>query len=260
MSATPKPIPAWQTISGLVPERELAMSDVERDSAIRTLLKTVCDAARAELNRPVPEGERTAFWEPIERVCFRLQIAKTKLSKYSKELTGMAAHEISDKIMAERLPELIEKWVAPMLADFPERMRKAASQFRPNKESFLIAWKRQAVEAIRAAREGRASVRWTDALKFASIPRLRRACQHAHSCSIEELEERIIHQLVQKMYEPLAAEIQASLANVPEWIQNSDRIFSTGITTEDWWATFGRWPADEKEAYEMCQQRPNKQA
>jgi len=96
--------PAWQEISGLAPEAEAKMTRQERRVAIRKLVRHVEKMARETLleHASDPEREeRTHLWDPIDMICVELGIVRRKLSAYSKELTGMAAHEIVDKIRAE---------------------------------------------------------------------------------------------------------------------------------------------------------------
>ena len=96
--------PAWQEISGLSPEAEAKMTRQERRVAIRKLVRHVEKMAREALlehaNDP-ERGERSYLWDPLQMICVELGIVRRKLSAYSKELTGMAAHEIVDKIRAE---------------------------------------------------------------------------------------------------------------------------------------------------------------
>lgn len=94
----------WQEISGLTPEVEAKMTRQERRIAIRKLVRHVEKMGReilAEHASDPEKNERSYLWDPLATICFELGIARRKLSSYSKELTGMAAHEIIDKIRAE---------------------------------------------------------------------------------------------------------------------------------------------------------------
>src|SRR5687768_1568239 len=105
--------PAWQKISGLNPETEQDLAPDQRDDCIRKLLVEVELLARIEFDRgdKVPKGERTLFWDPLARICALLSISRTKLSNYSRELTGMRAHELTDKIKAESLPDALAAYL-----------------------------------------------------------------------------------------------------------------------------------------------------
>src|SRR5438874_10480804 len=98
--------PAWQKISGIDPQSESEMSRAERNAALRKLIADVTARATVEFadedEGDIPESERTIFWDPLQRICMQLGISRTKLSAYSRELTGMRAHEISDRILAQR--------------------------------------------------------------------------------------------------------------------------------------------------------------
>jgi AraC-like DNA-binding protein len=80
------------------------MTRQERRVAIRKLVRHVEKMGReilAEHAGDPEKNERSYLWDPLATICFELGIARRKLSSYSKELTGMAAHEIIDKIRAE---------------------------------------------------------------------------------------------------------------------------------------------------------------
>jgi hypothetical protein len=101
-------VPPWQKISGLLPGAEEKMSRSERRAALRKLFKHYEQLAREALAEHAAESgaekeERTFLWDPLPALCFELRIARRKLSALTKELTGMAAHEVIDKIRAEKI-------------------------------------------------------------------------------------------------------------------------------------------------------------
>src|SRR4051812_30384502 len=105
-SKTENDRPLWQKISGIDPASEDKLDSNARDAAIRKLVLEVERRATVEFERAdsglIPAEERTVFWDPLARVCLQLGISRTKLSLYTRELTGMRAHEISDRILARR--------------------------------------------------------------------------------------------------------------------------------------------------------------
>src|SRR5689334_14480463 len=108
--------PLWQQISGIDPSKEKEMDAEARDAALRKLILDVERRAGDEIERAatgkIPQGERTIFWDPLTRICLQLGISRTKLSSYSRELTGMRAFEISDRILAKRvLRERLQSYV-----------------------------------------------------------------------------------------------------------------------------------------------------
>lgn len=109
-------IPLWQRISELINER--AMRPMLRRERIRKLLKVTDRLLRAEMKTPVAgetdspaqrasvealKAERTVFWDPLPEVCFYLEIAPTKLAQYAKQLTGLGAKDLVDRIRVENL-------------------------------------------------------------------------------------------------------------------------------------------------------------
>jgi hypothetical protein len=105
------PLPPWQAVSGLGDaESERNMSPKRRDAAIKTLLNVVIMLAEKELaaQSENPRPERTHLWDPLPQICFYLGIARAKLSRYAKELTGMAAHEVLDKVRARWVKEALK--------------------------------------------------------------------------------------------------------------------------------------------------------
>src|SRR2546428_6463237 len=58
-------------------------------------------AAPEPVAPPVVRGPHTFLWDPLLLICHYLDIARSGLSRLSKEYSGMAAHEIIDRIRAE---------------------------------------------------------------------------------------------------------------------------------------------------------------
>src|SRR5204862_8026766 len=101
---------------------------------------------------PLPGGEgkaggtpalrgRTYLWDPVRGVCRRLEISHSMLSHLSKEHSGMAAHEIADRIRARKLKRMfwgvLQKftqtiWWQAGLKDFNEEEWKACAQWTEN--------------------------------------------------------------------------------------------------------------------------------
>jgi hypothetical protein len=213
--AEPAELPLWQKLTGLTPDREQKMSADERDAAIRILVKDVDQRARVEFERgkAAPAGERTVFWEPLERICLQLQISRTKLSAYSRELTGMRAHEICDRIKAADLARAIQNYLIDTLAVESRRLHNTpAAQLRS--EEFRIKTVAYFRRYLKLQRQGEQRARWAVELGFPNANRLRRACILAHGMSIEELEHRILTTIVQKFCDDLAKLAPASKETV----------------------------------------------
>jgi hypothetical protein len=58
------------------------------------------DASEEEIEAEVCEA-RTFLWDPLRSVCFHFGIAQRKLSSYAKEVMGISAPELVDRVKAE---------------------------------------------------------------------------------------------------------------------------------------------------------------
>ncbi|HYF52463.1 MAG TPA: hypothetical protein VEJ63_23855 [Planctomycetota bacterium] len=248
------PIPMWQQLSGLTREAEPKMSDEQRDEAIRALLKKADELAAAEYSRAAPEGERSFIWNPIERICFRLGIARSKLSAYCRELTGLSAYEWADRYPAKALTERIREWAGSLLSNLLDRMKRSIGNMRSLKEDFKVTWRERALNIVRDARKGAAKICWASALKFANLARLRRACLMTHGVTIEELEERTVHQLVQKFFD----ELEEHMKGLPE-PPPPRYLFTTGVETEKFVRDFGFMPKSAEEVWKTLQARRDRE-
>jgi hypothetical protein len=197
--------PAWQKISGLNPATEQDLPADQRDAGIRKLVAEVDRIARAEFARgdSVPKGERTLFWDPLARICALLAISRTKLSAYSRELTGMRAHEITDRIKAESLPAQLSAWIERLLEpQFISLLRqqtklmRETSRLNPDVENFFRNF-------VKAQRSGLARASFAASLGYANPSRLNRACLLAHGMSLDELEAKLLDPIVQKFSDKL---------------------------------------------------------
>src|ERR1043165_1400889 len=110
----------WREISGITVENERKMSAKERRAGVRKLKAVVEQEIRLELKEaaeeqadrnvcPTVRSERTFLWEPIPAICHRLEIGPTVLSRLMKELTGMSATQMVDKIRAEGIREKLRE-------------------------------------------------------------------------------------------------------------------------------------------------------
>ncbi|HEY3321017.1 MAG TPA: hypothetical protein VGP72_11175, partial [Planctomycetota bacterium] len=117
-------VPVWQEISGLTVEAEGKMTRSERRYALRKLFrhyeKLVREALEEHEKDPEKE-ERTFLWDPVPMLCIELGISRRKLSALTRELTGMAAHEVVDRVRAEKvvtrmednIAEILNQWYTP---------------------------------------------------------------------------------------------------------------------------------------------------
>jgi hypothetical protein len=187
----------------LTPEREEKMSADERDAAIRKLLAEVERHSRVEFERgaKTPPGERTVFWDPLVRVCKSLGISRTKLSGYSRELTGLRAHEVTDRIKAGKLRETMHVWVAGVLNTVLAAMEKTLDRSRLSDKAYRQACLRQCLDAVKHARSGAARGTWSYELGYPSPSQVSRACLLAHGMAIADVESALVQRIVQKFFD-----------------------------------------------------------
>jgi hypothetical protein len=196
--------PLWQLISGIDPATEKDLTAEQRDTAIRKLIARTDEIIAAEHARSVPAGERTVFWDPIERVCAMLEISRTKLSRYCFELTGLRAHERSDRVKAARLPGDLQAAVELFVASYLETtVRPLLVTFRRAVPEEIAGWVWETASAVKAARSGPFAAGFAMDLGYANISRLKKACTAAHQVSLDEMELRIVTKLVQKFFDEM---------------------------------------------------------
>jgi len=197
--------PKWQQISGIDPQRESEMDADARDAAIRKLIKEVTERATVEFERAdagkIPDGERTIFWDPLQRICMQLGISRTKLSSYSRELTGLRAHEISDRILAQRklmdrLRARIEKILQPDL----EFMREPYITQPHFTAGIIRDDKAGRVHSMKSLRKFEKAASFAAEMGFANFSRLNRACLLAFGKSLDQIEAELVCTYVQKFF------------------------------------------------------------
>jgi hypothetical protein len=210
-SKTENDRPLWQKISGIDPASEDKLDSNARDAAIRKLVLEVERRATVEFERAdsglIPAEERTVFWDPLARVCLQLGISRTKLSLYTRELTGMRAHEISDRILARRtLKAKVTANVEALLLPELARMMKEVRPPKNAPEIYKVDTASRFVKWMRSLRAKERRVRFAATMGFANPSRLSRACLLGLGMSIDELEARAVCTLVQKFFEELDGE------------------------------------------------------
>ena len=119
--------PLWQNLTGLYPEIERTLQPNDRARRIGYLLRVAEKIVRHELKADEARGkqraesfaeERSYKWDPLRTVCFYLRISQYKLSGYSKELNGMSAPEIVDRIRAESVRSRMKRELKGFVAEF----------------------------------------------------------------------------------------------------------------------------------------------
>jgi AraC-like DNA-binding protein len=187
-------VPLWQQVSELFPETEEAMNPNERAGGILALIKKVEGMLRYEIKfaREHPMEFRTYLWDPLRVVCFHLGISQRRLTMYSRELTGMSAMEMVDRLKAEgvrgKLKEELRKFIrltAEDAEDAEERMGDGADR--------IFA------ELKASRRDGRwHRTTWAMGLGFSSYQRFFRACLLCFGKTPHEVEMEIIEEILKE--------------------------------------------------------------
>ena len=215
--------PAWREISGMDPVGEEASTPGERGEQIGKLLNAVEKLARYELNAHAAkraageEDARTYLWDPLASICKYLVISQRKLTTLSKEYTGMAAHELIDRIRAERVKDKMRADLRPFVAEFLSTQRhedtktprienndgkpadatlpstNPQSAFRNPQSAASAIWyalkvSRQSPEFHRAT--------WAMSHGFANYQRFYRACLLYYGLTPGQLELEVIRELL----------------------------------------------------------------
>ena len=206
--------PLWQQISGIDPATEAKLDADARDEAIRKLVREVEARASVELERAetgkIPEGERTLYWDPLARICLQLEISRTKLSAYTRELTGMRAHEISDRIVAKKyLLKRMWRYIGGKIRPELEAMQKCAPPREKIYEGHRMQTETRLLRWVRSLRQKDARAGFAARMGFANPSRLSRACLLAHGKSIDEMEAFIVRNMVQKFFEEVMGKTDA---------------------------------------------------
>ena len=184
------PTPRWRDISGLTPENENSLPELDRRAAIRKLHAATEVEIRIELRAAADDtefkSERTFLWEPLPAVCRRLEIAPSALNRLLKELTGMTATQLTDKIRAESLREALK---AELTQHVCQRHAKPGAYDLDAKEWHEAFWSR--LKFVRAQPNFSLAARATH-LGFANYTRLYRACLLHYGQTPAQLEDEIL--------------------------------------------------------------------
>ncbi|HEY3320922.1 MAG TPA: hypothetical protein VGP72_10695 [Planctomycetota bacterium] len=205
-------VPLWQQVSGLYPDDEPKMSPRERLGAMLLLVKNAERLLRYEIKysgeqkSEIDAAEvRTYLWDPLRTVCFHLGISQRRLTAYCKELTGMSAMEMVDRMKAEgvrgKLKEELRRFIKLTAEDAED-----AEERNGDKADQIFA------ELKASRRDGRwHRTTWAMGLGFSSYQRFFRACLLCYGKTPHELELEIIEDI---LTEPVREGVTAAAASV----------------------------------------------
>jgi hypothetical protein len=191
-----KRTPVWQMITGLSKESESGMAPRQREEALQVLVNVVMKFLRYELKaeREKPDVYHTVFWEPLQKVCSALGIARAQLSRLSKEATGLAAHELVDGLHAETVKAKMRDSISKVVELIRREKESAAAQgAKPTELSAREVW-----AALREARRGPEFHRgqWAMGFGFANYMRFYRACLFYYKLAPQQLEFAVIEEVL----------------------------------------------------------------
>jgi AraC-like DNA-binding protein len=212
----------WREISGMSEDAEDSSTPGERAEQIGKLLNAVEKLARYELNAHAAKraaGEkdaRTYLWDPLASICKYLAISQRKLTTLSKEYTGMAAHELVDRIRAERVKDKMRADLRPFVANFLSTQRHedtktprteendgkpAKSALRSTNPQSPISNPQLASAVWYALKVSRQSpefhrATWAMSHGFANYQRFYRACLLYYGLTPGQLELEVIRELL----------------------------------------------------------------
>jgi AraC-like DNA-binding protein len=180
--------PVWQMITGLTRDGEKSMSPESREEQLQILVNLALKLLRYEMEaeRANPSVFHTVFWDPLQKVCSALGIARAQLSRLTKEATGLAAHELVDGIRAERVK-----------AKMRESILKVVELIRKDRKSEELSV-REVWLALREARRGPQFHRgqWALGFGFPNYQRLYRACLFYYKLAPQQLELSVIEEVL----------------------------------------------------------------
>ena len=209
----------WQTITGFDKNSEATIPHAQRRQSLRKLLHAVKQLIGAEiqLDETLPaeeKAERTVFWNPLPSICHHLGIARSKLTSFMKELTGVAAHELIDQ---ERVKNLKTK----LRDEFRVVARAWYEKF--DRDSFprntFESLEKELAEHVKTGRLQKGICDSTLLALNYNVPtyaRYYRACLVVHKKTPLQLEAQIIAEVLDEI-------LEAETVRPPDVQKNSER-------------------------------------
>ncbi|HEY3322508.1 MAG TPA: hypothetical protein VGP72_18750 [Planctomycetota bacterium] len=192
-------VPLWQQISGLIPGDEEHMSPHERAGRMLLLVKKAEGLLRYELKYAREHkseldemGFRTYLWDPLRTVCFHLGISQRRLTSYCKELTGMSAIEMVDRMKAEGVRERMRDELRKFIKLTAEDAEDAEERIGDKADRVFA-------ELKKSRRDGRwHRTTWAMGMGFSSYQRFFRACLLCFGKTPHEVEMELIEEILKE--------------------------------------------------------------
>ena len=195
-------MPLWQQLTQLHPSSEQSLGRELRRKRVRLLIKVAKILIRRELRiheADAERDERTLYWNPLVEVCRYLSIARSKLSSYSQELTGLTATQLCDAVRAENVKAAMKSalraelngYFGPLPRPLPERGEGRTE----------VAYNRWA--AYKFLKKRRKNPEWTHntwamGFGFSSYPKFYRACVAQFCKTPHQIELELIDELIRE--------------------------------------------------------------
>ncbi|MCY3019472.1 MAG: hypothetical protein NTW87_10660 [Planctomycetota bacterium] len=150
---------------------------------------------------------RTFLWDPLRAVCAHLEIPQRKLSSFAKEVLGVSAPELVDKIKAEgvraRMKDELKGFIVERSRTTTRADKETAgSGFRVQGSG--AEGKSEAEEVYEALQKSRRAPRfhrttWAMSYGFSSYQKFFRACLLCYGKTPHQLELEIIEEILNEM-------------------------------------------------------------
>jgi len=198
--------PIWRALTGLFRDQERRESPEVRERKLQGLMDVVMKLLRHELGAEKEKKNpyHTVMWDPLEKICMHLGIARAQLSRLSKEATGLAAHELLDGIHAEGIKATMKEDARRFVAKISAA--KASSTSGGGQRARMTAM--EVWRELKQARRGPQFQRTAWAISF-GIPnymRFYRACLFYYHMAPQQLEYEAIAEVLAESRDADASE------------------------------------------------------
>lgn len=197
-------IPLWRVLGGMtLNEEKSALHPNERAGRFAAVIRAIEKVVRYEWRafiKQKAEGAgqntekrelRVRWWDPMRVVCQSFGIAHSMLSKMSRELTGLSAPDLTDRVKAETLRSSmrleVKAWVLELYKECEFEEKATAAEIADG------LWSGVAQKRGRG-RWSRAS--WAARFGYSSYVKFSRACLAEHGVTPVELEREILEEIV----------------------------------------------------------------
>jgi len=203
-------VPLWRVLSGLMPGLDWdRLHPNERAGRLTVLIRAVEKIVRYEWRafekaRDAKGGNddpRVRWWDPMRVVCEHFGIAYSMLSRIAREVAGLGASDVTDRVKAEtvraQMREDVKAWVLEIFHE--EKVSKEKElEGLVGEELADAMWSRVAKKRGRG-RWSRSA--WAVRFGYSSYTRFQRACLAEYGVSPVELERAVMEEVLKSKVE-----------------------------------------------------------